>query len=318
MKKTDTDLNNAPRRRKLRAGHIVLAALAAAFLALVVSAVVSIVGNRNIAVKNYTVESEKIKNGVRLVLMSDLHREEFGKDNQRLVDLVAAQEPDLILLDGDMINGDYTEEEGEAFRYLLERLVKTAPVFFSQGNHDGLIYSEKADYVGGVYVGSEGRSEFLDTLESTGAVFLEYGYRDLEVNGDSVRIGGFYPYAWKVGADSKKTWGRRRSFLEDFCGTDSFKLMLSHRPETYVYEGNIHPWDIDLVLAGHTHNGVVAMPIFHRAIITSEGLFPKYGCGEFDLGGMKMIISAGLAGWHFIPRVFNPPEIDVIDLVPAG
>ena len=43
---------------------------------------------------------------VRLAVLSDLHGCVFGEHNGELAALVAEQEPDLILLDGDMLNGD--------------------------------------------------------------------------------------------------------------------------------------------------------------------------------------------------------------------
>ena len=318
MKKTSPELNDARPRRKLRAGHIILAMLAAGLIALIAAALVSVARNGILTVKNYTVESEKLQSGFRIVLMSDLHRAVFGEDNGDLVSLVAAQEPDLIILDGDMIEGDHTEEEADALIYLLERLVEIAPVYYAQGNHDAHLYSESVEYNGEVYIRSYGRSAFLDRIESTGTVFLEYAYRDIEVNGDSIRIGGYYPYAWKTEAEPRKEWKKRSAFLEDFCSAESFKLMLSHRPDTFIYEDAGSAWDIDLVLSGHTHNGVIALPFGLGAVWCSEGLFPEHDSGEFDLGSMKMIISAGLAGWRFLPRVFNPPEIDVIDLVPLN
>lgn len=322
MKKTVSETknaakNSAPPRKRIRAGHILLLILASALAVLIVSAIISIIGNRNVTVANYTVASEKLESSLRIVLVSDLHREEFGKDNQGLVDLIAAQEPDLIVLDGDMIEGNYTDEEGEAYRYLIERLMKTAPVYFSMGNHDGKVYSESVELVGTEIVGIVGRSELLDSLESTGGVFLESDYRDVNINGDRLRIGGFYSFAWRYQYDTDESWAKREAFLSDYCDTDDFKLMLSHRPNSFIYGDAGSTWDVDLVLSGHTHNGLISTPITHRAIWTSEGFFPDYTYGEFDLGRIKLIVSSGLAGWRFLPRVFNPPEIAVIDLVPG-
>lgn len=39
----------------------------------------------HLTVKSYTIKSERIKNDVKAVLISDLHNSEFGKKNEKLV-----------------------------------------------------------------------------------------------------------------------------------------------------------------------------------------------------------------------------------------
>ena len=304
------------KNKKRTALRILVICGALILLAIIASVVVSVLQNSSITVARYTVASDRVNSGFRIVLLSDLHRKKFDDTNQTIVDLTAGQEPDLILLDGDMIDGDCTEVERDELISLVERLSAIAPVYYSMGNHDCRLYSESVEFAGHECVGIEGRSEFLERLEAAGAVFLESEYRDIEVNGDRVRLGGFYPFAFRYEYDTDEGWEKRREFLEEFCDTGDFRLMLSHRPDSFVYEGEVHELDIDLVLSGHTHNGVIATPFTHRAIWTSEGFFPPYAYGEHDLGGMKLIVTSGFYGWRFIPRVFNPPEIAVIDIVP--
>lgn len=48
-----------------------------------------------------------------------------------------------------------------------------------------------------------------------------------------------------------------------------------------------------------------------------QGFFPDYDRGYFKLSSnMQMIIGSGLAGYGIVPRIFNLPEICVIDIVP--
>ena len=216
-----------------------------------------------------------------------------------------------------MIEGGYSEDEAEALLSLVERLSAIAPVYYSIGNHDVHIYSETIEMSSNECVWFIGRTKFLDRLEEAGAVFLEADYVDTEINGDSVRIGGLYSFAYRYVLDSDENWEKRRLFLEDFCDYDGFKVMLSHRPESFIEKKGFAWWDLDVILSGHTHNGLIANPFTHRAIWTTEGFFPEHAYGEFDLDGMRMIITSGLAGWRIIPRVFNPPEIAVVDIVPA-
>ena len=90
--------------------------------------------------------------------------------------------------------------------------------------------------------------------------------------------------------------------------------MLAHRPDSFIYGNAAYLWDIDLVLSGHTHGGLWRLPFIGGVIAPEQGLFPEYDKGEFDLGNIKMIISSGLNGYNNIPRLFNSPEITVIEL----
>lgn len=305
------------KQKKLRVWLAALILFTLVILGFGVAALISTGQNDTITVASYTFASPKIKNGFRAVMVSDLHRKVFGEDNQPLVDAVASQEPDIICVNGDMLERNHTKEEDEAYRSLLERFMEIAPVYFSAGNHDYITYFQRVLYIDLDFYGRIGRSKTLDLLESTGAVFLEYDHRDIVINGDSVRIGGFYPQAYKTDEDFYESWNIRRVYLEKYCDTDSFKLLMSHTPDAFIFGDAGNAWDIDLVLSGHTHNGVIATPFSHRAVFTAEGLFPEHARGQFDLGSVNMIIGGGLAGWNKIPRVFNPPEIVTVDIVPA-
>ena len=312
--------NRKPNRRISLPKRLLTAALAlliAAGIALIVGGIISTRSNDTITVSNYEVRSEKMTGeGFRIVLISDLHRKLFDETNQQLVDIAAAQQPDVICVDGDMLEPDYTEEEADALVSLFERLVSIAPVYFAAGNHDYTVFCDFIEKRGDELIAMYGVSELRERLEATGAVFLESSMTDVTIRGEKVRIGGFYPFAIRRSEDTDESWERRRSFLEDFCSSTDFKLMLSHRPDSFTKEDAAELWDIDLVLSGHTHNGVIALPFGLGAIWTNEGFFPKHDMGIFHEGKITMVITSGLDGHNGVPRVYNPPEIAVIDVLP--
>ncbi|MCR5809539.1 MAG: metallophosphoesterase [Clostridiales bacterium] len=296
---------------------IALICAGAVLLGFFAAALLSLRWNKDITVSNYELRSEKLTESVRVVLISDLHRRKFDETNQLLVDRTAEQEPDIICVCGDMLEHYNTAEQKDELVSLFERLVNIAPVYFAPGNHDYDVYCQYAGRQNREYVFQGPPSKLRERLEATGAVFLESEYVEAEINGQSIRIGGFYPFAFQTPDETDFSFESRKTFLEDYCRTDDFKLMISHRPDSYVLDESAMDWEIDLVVCGHTHGGVVRMPFGLGAVWTNEGLFPKHDMGFFSEGNMNMVITSGLDGHGKFPRVFNPPEIAVVDLLPA-
>lgn len=77
--------------------------------------------------------------GFKMVVISDLHDHEFGKDNEKLIRCVKEQDPEMIILDGDMLNEDSKSDEVPV--RLVKGLAEIAPVYYALGNHE-------LDYIG--------------------------------------------------------------------------------------------------------------------------------------------------------------------------
>ena len=73
--------------------------------------------------------------GWKIVFLSDLHNKEYGSGNQRLLDAIRREAPDLILVGGDMLIRS-TGEKSEHAAAFLERLPAIAPVYCANGNHE--------------------------------------------------------------------------------------------------------------------------------------------------------------------------------------
>ena len=58
----------------------------------------------SLSCSSYQIPSDKIDTPIRILQLTDLHNSEFGEDNQELIDRIASQSPDLILLTGDLLN----------------------------------------------------------------------------------------------------------------------------------------------------------------------------------------------------------------------
>ena len=72
--------------------------------------------------------------------------------------------------------------------------------------------------------------------------------------------------------------------------------------------------DVDLILCGHTHGGIVRLPLVGGLAASNMGLFPEYDAGLFELPAYKLFISRGLGNSVPLPRFLNTPEIVSITL----
>lgn len=279
---------------------IVLGVLLAAVLASAVSAVVC---SRELKVTEYDVDIDGLTSPARVVVISDLHSREYGEDNSALLALIAAQHPDAVFAVGDMINRSADEEDILQFLELLVKLQEIAPVYYSPGNHE-------SDYM------TDRDSGLLGRVSATGVTVLLDEYVETQLGGSTVRIGGtmghYYRYEW---SEEQKNDPPDYAMQEEIGSTDVPSIVLMHMPENMIADSARKNWNADLYISGHTHGGVVRLPLIGGLVAPTQGLFPKYDQGFFTVDGrLKLIITSGLAGYGPIPRIFNRPEICVIDM----
>ncbi|MBR5498059.1 MAG: metallophosphoesterase [Clostridia bacterium] len=256
-----------------------------------------IISNCYLEIKNYSISDK-----ARIVLLSDLHGNSFGKGNKNLLKKITELQPDIICLAGDFIDEDNTAQDNAEFIDFLDKLTDIALVYYSYGNHD-LNYFNKNGYT------------LIEEIQATGCIVLEEEYVDIEINNKKIRLGGIFDYAFNQKYVSRDEWFKDSTFLflNDFCNTDRTKILMCHRPESFIYD-NASFWEIDYVLCGHTHGGIWRLPFIGGVIAPEQGLFPMYDKGEYQINNIKMIISSGLSGYKNIPRLFNCPEITVIEI----
>lgn len=157
--------------------------------------------------------------------LTDLHNSEFGEDNQELIDRIASQSPDLILLTGDLLNSG--EPVAEIATNLISSLCEIAPVYLSLGNHE----IEYQDNFG---------TDVTQLYQAAGAIVLEHQYRDITVKGQSLRIGGIYGYCLPDKyLETEEADLSECMFLWDFENTDRYKILLSHLPIAWL---KMMPW----------------------------------------------------------------------------
>lgn len=255
-------------------------------------------------VSSYALSTPKLAEPIRIVQLSDLHNQEFGRQNARLVNLVRKQRPDLIVLAGDMLNGD--EAHTDIAVNLIEQLAQIAPVYAALGNHEKANQWTYGTNITALY-------------QQAGAVLLEKNYEDVTVNGQTIRLGGILGYC--LSEKYLKTGEARQhevDYLKDFQDTPLYKVLLCHLPLCWLVNDNLEQWDIDCVFSGHTHGGQVRLPVVGGVYAPDEGLFPGRESGLYHSqdGERVMVLSRGLGSSGRVPRINNVPEIVVADILP--
>lgn len=243
----------------------------------------------------YVLNTDKGGAEICVAVLSDLHFSVYGKNNALLLSKVKKIKPDIILITGDFFDIHHGRSNEKLVMNTLRSLCAVADVYFTPGNHD-----LRFDALTG--------KSSLGFASSAGCKTLDGNYFDALIKGRRVRIGGIFDYSVYL-EDFCKNWHSSDvyGFLRDFENTDSVKLLLMHRPNTFIYTNDT--WNIDAVFCGHTHGGIWRLPVLGGVYAPEQGFLPKYDRGEFRFGKMKMFLSSGLEGYYFVPRFCNRPEI---------
>ena len=296
-------MNQAKVKRIIARSAGILAALLV--LLLIAAGISAYVCSRSIKVTEYDVALEGIESPVRMAVVADLHGKVYGDDNAPLYDKVAAQKPDAIVLLGDLFPAQFTEADRDYVVDLTRRMQEIAPVYFAMGNHETSYTAKYGD-------------AWIELIRETGAIVLDEEWKDVAIAGNTIRLGGTMGHGYLFGRTSAQFHASPEyDVLFRLEHARQPAILLSHMPDTVALSDGPRRWHIPLVLCGHTHGGVIRLPGIGGLYAPMQGWRPPYDYGEYQLNdGMRMIITSGLSGHDHVPRIFNLPEIVVIDLKP--
>lgn len=275
------------------------------FIIIIVMAVIIAIGvflylqNNIIDITKYNLKYDKADEPIRIVQLSDLHSKPFKKVLKKIDEI----KPDIICITGDYIN-DREKNKKKMLKY-AKALVARAKVYYITGNHERRL---------------ENFDELMDELSKVGFIVLLnrvsiYNDKGFEIDflGLDENQANFDDYmARKKGTFEYKDMS---PYFKQFNELGGYKIVLSHFPENFegVKEMNYSQYDFDLQLSGHAHGGQFCLPFIGPVYSPGQGLKPKYAKGSFG-NRPKLIVSRGLGNAEFPFRLFNHPEINVINI----
>ncbi len=256
-------------------------------------------GGQNMAVvyrTDYTVTTEKSvrEEGYRIAFLSDVHYGTVQNKSvlQENISRINAQQPDIVILGGDIVEEGTSLEEMQEVFYHLGCLDAPLGVYFVYGNHDRQADSKNRSYTD---------EELIAAIENNGITILE---DETQLIGGELLLIGRADAAWDQQSTRKEI---RELLLPEQEGL--FLLTLDHQPLEAAENAAAV---VDLMLSGHTHAG----QIFPVGYLTEWNGGMNYGL--YQTGKCQSIVSSGFAGWGYGIRTQGHCEYVIVDIVPSA
>jgi predicted MPP superfamily phosphohydrolase len=246
--------------------------------------------------------------GFKIVQLSDIHCGSFIDSGplEKAFNIVLSQNPDLILVTGDLVNNEASETNPHLD--VFKMLKAPHGVYSVLGNHDYGDYKQ--------WESVEQKKLNLDTLKK---VQSESGWRLLMNEHVAIEKGNS-----KIGLLGIENWGGRGGFPkygkmhEAHAGTDiyPFKILMSHDPSHWDLQVTETYKDVDLTLSGHTHGMQFGIEIPGFRWSPSQYIYKQWA-GLYKNKDQYLYVNRGLGFLGYPGRLGIWPEITVIELSKA-
>ena len=246
------------------------------------------IGTKGLFVKEYTISSNipDSFDGLKIVHIADIHYDRTfkEKDLKKLVDRVNLINPDIIVLTGDLLDKKIEPSDSKEIltKYLKQMNAKLGK-FAVSGNHD-----LKYDY-------------FDDILRDSDFISLDNTYELIYYKDyDPIIITGLSSCFDDIDIDDKLS--EYKKYIEE--NDIKYKILLVHEPDIV---DNLSE-SFDLILAGHSHNGQVRLPLIGATILPDVA--KRYYEGHYTIGNTELFISGGLGTSGLPLRFMNHPSFN--------
>lgn len=242
--------------------------------------------------RRYTVNSQQRLTGLKIIFISDLHNTSYGQGQQKLLQMIHQEAPDLLFFGGDIADEKSPEYNIEV---LLEKLKGHYPMYYISGNHEYWM---------------KNTSHVFKMFQDKGLVMLMNKAVTVETDKGKISLLGLTDPDSNLDLSDKALLTQALATSYEPSQMPHYKILLSHRPEHIdVYR----KYDFDLILSGHAHGGQVRIPFLLNGLYApNQGFLPKYAGGHYQLDQVDFIVSRGLSFRAKLPRIMNPPELVVI------
>ena len=221
-------------------------------------------------------------------MISDTHYYEKNdiKHLNKLLDKIKKLKPNYICISGDLTDTSRINDEKLLINW-LKRLSKICKVVISIGNHE--LYINKKDNIYGL------NYELFEKIEKINNVYVLDNKNIVLDNINFIGINLPIEYYY----NSERNIDNDKYFAEIKGNKKYYNILLCHSPINVLKSELLKDKNIDLILSGHMHGGVV--PNILRRIIKHAGIispakkmFPKITYGNILKDNTNIIISSGI------------------------
>lgn len=243
----------------------------------------------NLEVRRYQITSEKLEEPLKVAVLADIQTDNPAGYEERVLELVMEEQPDLILFTGDYIQ----HRKVERYHELQDRLNQ-------QMREAGLTAPLGSYAVQGDEGGFASRPDWLRVFED---LPIETWTKTTSIETGNIALTGL---AFWDSANPNLT----------VDGKDRFHIVFGHRPDFAL--GFVAA---DLLIAGHTHGGQVQLP-FIGPLISASRIPTTWADGFTRLSPQSaLIVSRGIGmERNEAPRIrfLCRPELTIIEVKPAA
>ena len=268
-------------------------------------------GKYNFKVLSYKLEYDDLPEafeGFKIAQISDIHSGSFdnAKKVQYGVDLVNAQDADVVFFTGDLVNN--RAEEVLPWIQTFKKINAKHGVYSILGNHDYGDYSP--------WESPEAKKKNMEDLKKAqkkmGWDLLLNESRFIEKQGQRIAILGVENW----GSGGFKKAGDLNKALSNVAAED-FKILMSHDPSHWEAEVIPHPFNIHLTLSGHTHGMQFGIEIPGWIKWSPIKWRYKQWAGIYEKSKQRLNVNRGFGYLAYPGRVGIWPEVTVITLTKA-
>jgi len=256
--------------------------------------------NTLIEVSKYKIKSDKIPkefNKFKIVHLSDFHSYGFFEDKFKLIEKINEEHPNIIVMTGDMVNK--YDENFEKFLKLAEVLSKKYEIYYIIGNHEMRLKKDDLNYI-------------IQKLKKFGIRVLNDEKITIIREKEFINIYGInIPLSYYKIVNKPTKVEEVINLVLNKCNEKEYNILLAHNP---LYFEEYSKQNVDLILSGHVHGGMIRLPFIGAVLSPERKFFPKYSSGVYEINNKKLLVSRGIG--HSRPgiRLFNKREIVSITL----